>query len=180
MMGKTHMMWGAFCAFVYIKYFQPFATDPMQNLIVFLFIIFGSILPDVDHPDSKLGRYVKPIGFLFEHRGFFHSIFAIIMWYFLFSLIFSKVYAVALIVGYVTHLFIDAFNRYGVSPFAPIFKLKIKGPIMTNGTTEKVIYWVLLILNVLFVADIALNADYLTNLFLFMKEKVINVWNFLF
>lgn len=179
-MGKTHLMWGAFCGFVYIKYFQTFNLTGMENLIVFLFILFGSILPDIDHPDSKVGRHVKPIGFLFEHRGFFHSIFAIIMWYFLFSFLFAKPYVIALIVGYVTHLFIDAFNHYGVSPFAPIVKLKIKGPILTNSVTEKVIYWSLALLNLLFVFDIALNGNYISKFFEFLINKLVLFFNFLF
>jgi membrane-bound metal-dependent hydrolase YbcI (DUF457 family) len=51
-----------------LYYNQPFYFP----LIIFL--IFASILPDIDHPGSELGKYFKPVGMLLPHRGVTHSI----------------------------------------------------------------------------------------------------------
>lgn len=143
------MMWGAFCGFLYLKYLAG-VVDAFTGIAIFLLILFGSLLPDIDHHKSKVGRRVKIIAVFFEHRGFFHSVFAIILWYFLFNLFLPLQFTKAILFGYVAHLFIDAFNHYGVSPFAPLIKWKIKGPLLTNGIEEKIIYYGLLIANIYF------------------------------
>ncbi|MBT3408409.1 metal-dependent hydrolase [Candidatus Woesearchaeota archaeon] len=151
MMGKTHIMWGVFCALVfYYLYSDLFLIFRLYELIlIFIFVIFGSVLPDIDHGKSIVGRKIKIIAILFEHRGFFHSILAIVMWYFLFLLLLNKIYVYAILFGYISHLFIDCFNHYGISPFAPFNKFKIKGPFYTNGFVEKIFFLILNIFNIL-------------------------------
>ncbi|VEB43121.1 Inner membrane protein ydjM [Chromobacterium violaceum] len=42
----------------------------------------GSLLPDIDHPKSWLGRRIpflsRPISYLFGHRGITHSLLAVV------------------------------------------------------------------------------------------------------
>jgi len=56
------------------------------NIIQLALILLGSILPDIDHPSSLLGRYnvMSPI---MEHRGFTHTILFMV------------------IVAYITHIY---------------------------------------------------------------------------
>lgn len=93
----------------------------------------GGLLPDIDHPTSKIGRKVPLIsGFintLFGHRGFTHTILATILFsYMLFLLAgvipngFRGYYlplALGLSVGYVSHLLLDMLTVSGIPLFYP-------------------------------------------------------------
>ncbi|MBW3011477.1 metal-dependent hydrolase, partial [Candidatus Woesearchaeota archaeon] len=63
------------------------------------------------HPESKIGSKVKIVGKMFEHRGFFHSLFAVALfvvpfWYFT-----SRIYAYAILIGVVSHLAADVISN---------------------------------------------------------------------
>ena len=59
-------------------------------LPVLILIIFAGVLPDVDHPGSELGRWVKPVGWFLPHRGITHSILGVGLVYFLLSFLFKQ------------------------------------------------------------------------------------------
>ena len=122
MMFKTHLALGFLIAIIVMNFLHT--TD-----FLFLFIILiSSALPDLDHPKSKLGRKVKIISFLFEHRGFFHSFFSLFLFTFIFYLIFgSYIYSMAFGIGYLTHILLDSFTKAGITPFAPLLNYKVKG-----------------------------------------------------
>ncbi|XOD70202.1 MAG: metal-dependent hydrolase [Sodalis sp. (in: enterobacteria)] len=108
-------------------------------------IIIGGILtcllPDIDHPQSFLGKRLKwlsmPIAKVFGHRGVTHSFFAIAGYSILFfSGLFSQVRIPvdlihAMIVGYISHIFADALTPAGVPLLWPCrwcFRLPILKP----------------------------------------------------
>lgn len=62
----------------------------------------GSLLPDTDHRRSILGRWI-PMWLFFKHRGFMHSIPALIIAYLIHP---------ALGLGYATHLLLDRLKIY--------------------------------------------------------------------
>lgn len=96
---------------------------------------FFSLLPDIDHPESIIGRVFTPISKFIQrkygHRTITHSIFSIIvisllllpfllipkslMWG---SQFWTGMYAAALL-AYSSHIFIDLFNKSGVRFFSP-------------------------------------------------------------
>jgi membrane-bound metal-dependent hydrolase YbcI (DUF457 family) len=51
-------------------------------LPVLILIVFAGVLPDIDHPGSELGRWVKPVGKILPHRGITHSILGVGLVYF--------------------------------------------------------------------------------------------------
>ena len=131
-MFKTHISFGFLSGILAIPYLNP------ANQILFMaLVMMGALLPDVDHPKSKLGRNVKLIGYLFEHRGFFHSflmipVIAFIIWHFTQS----YVYIIPLGVGYASHLVSDAITKEGIMPFHPLSRFRLRGFIRTGGFAE--------------------------------------------
>lgn len=92
-----------------------------------------ALLPDIDHPDSFIGRIFGPLSVYIQrrwgHRTVTHSIFAVLS-IVLFLLPLSFLYFVqlgkfpswflALSIAFASHIFIDLFNRSGVRLFAPL------------------------------------------------------------
>jgi len=94
----------------------------------------AALLPDIDHPESLVGRVFLPVSKYIQrrygHRTVTHSIFAVLavslslsplllMGVFLHSGKFPEWYA-SLVLAYSSHIFIDLFNKSGVRLFAPL------------------------------------------------------------
>jgi len=128
MKGVTHLIFGFLVGTIFIKYFG--SSSP---LIFMILVLLGSLLPDIDHPNSKLGKFVKPIGWVVEHRGFFHSL----LFLFLITLVsisfFKQPYALPL--GALSHLISDSFTKQGIKVFFP-FKFRLNGFIVTGSIVE--------------------------------------------
>lgn len=111
----------------------------------------ASMLPDIDSVSSKLGRKLPPfavvLSFIFHHRGFMHSIFPPLLLYFIISRI-SPLIAAAVLVGYVSHLLMDATTTNGVKFLYPL-PFKIRGVIRTNSFMEKIVVMLLILTIVL-------------------------------
>ena len=114
------------------------------NPLLFVVGAFGSLLPDIDHPSSWLGRRLPfisyPISAVFGHRGITHSLIAIVAMAFLLSgRIAIPSVMTALIVGYLSHLFGDAFTHKGIPLFWPN-KTAVKMPwtFKSGSFTERV------------------------------------------
>ena len=69
MLWKTHL---AFAFLLILLGKIIFEID--ITIILILLVIFGALFPDLDEKNSKLGRKAKIIGFIFDHRGFLHTI----------------------------------------------------------------------------------------------------------
>lgn len=92
-----------------------------------------ALLPDVDHPDSIIGRVSGPLSQYIQrrwgHRTITHSVFAMLaVMLFLLPLSIIFVYQVgkfptwysAVSLAFASHIFIDLFNRSGVRLFSPL------------------------------------------------------------
>ncbi len=92
-----------------------FTTQPMD----IFFTLLGSLLPDIDHPKSMLGRFNLFAG-LMTHRGFSHTIVGCIV----FSLPFLYIHGAApyVFLGAISHLFGD---RLQSATGTRMFKIKI-------------------------------------------------------
>ena len=120
------------------------------NKYVFLgIVVFSALLPDLDHPQSKLGRKVffsKIFNVLFGHRGFFHAIWIPIGLWILLSLGFGFRYGAAIFVGYFSHLFSDGLTKNGINMIHPLKQLRLQGFITTGGLVEHLVFFFVLIL----------------------------------
>jgi len=135
MMHHTHLVIAFLFSIASIKIFH------ITNPIFFISIaLIAGLFPDIDHPRSKIGRFFKPVSWLFEHRGFLHSILvlpliALILYYFNYSS-----FAFPIIVGYLSHLLGDALTKEGIMPLHPISKFRIRGFIRTGGILENILF----------------------------------------
>ncbi|MCK4669938.1 MAG: metal-dependent hydrolase [Nanoarchaeota archaeon] len=143
MMGRTHMLFGFLVGLFAIQALHP------SNQILFIFlVVLGALLPDIDHPDSKIGSKVRIVGALFEHRGFFHSLFAVALFVIPFWIFTSRIYAYAILIGVLSHLLADMISHMGIMPFAPISRFKLRGFIKTNSIGENIILVVVFLLSI--------------------------------
>jgi len=156
MMFRTHIIFALFFFLLFMKIFSFNFPASISPIIFALVICFGSILPDVDSPGSFVNRkYLFGIGqgisAFSEHRGFFHSIFGILLFaviafvavYFIKT---SFIYAIALPIGYFLHLAADSFTVSGINW---LWKSgHIKGPITTGSIFEQFFFIALLIATV--------------------------------
>ena len=146
-MYYTHLAFGFLASLLAINFF-----DINNKLLFILIALLFSIFPDIDERKSKIGKKYKwtsaIINFIFGHRGFFHSIYIPLILYFLFYYINNEI-GIGILVGYFSHLFMDAMTKQGIKPLHPIINKKIKGPIRTNSLFEKILF-ILIILLILY------------------------------
>ena len=136
MMFKTHLLFG-----LLVGLFALLLFNPASGALFILFVMVGSAFADVDHPDSKFGKRVPLIGLLFTHRGFFQSLFAIVLFTFLVQLIFRVQYlTIGFALGYLSHLVLDVLNHQGIMPFHPLSDFRVKGFIKSNGFVESILF----------------------------------------
>lgn len=151
MLGRNHVI-SAVSGWVLA---QPYVTnhqlEPMVAGVSLAAVALGSLLPDIDHPESLLGRRIKfisvPLSFLqgdrsllpwsedSHSRGITHSIWALIACWWLFSS--QHTVAIAFAFGFAAHLAGDAMTPAGVRLFWP-FNIKIRSPLhfRTGGVVE--------------------------------------------
>lgn len=116
----------------------------------FIFILIGTLIPDLDHPESKLGNKIKlfsrTIEILFGRRGLMHTIyFSLLIPGFLY-LFLNQEYGLAMFVGYISHLVLDGFTKEGVNILQPLSNLSLFGFIKTGGILENITFIVLILL----------------------------------
>ena len=147
MMYYTHLAFGFLVSLISID-----ILDINNKLLFILIATFFSIFPDIDERKSKIGKRYKfasrIINFLFGHRGCFHSIYVPLILYFIFYSISVEI-GIAVLVGYFSHLLMDAMTRHGIRPLYPIINRKINGFIKTNSLFEKIIF-LIIILSILY------------------------------
>lgn len=113
-----------------IQFFTDFGDVPwfISGLLAFICFGIGSLLPDIDSPNSLLGRYVHlNVG----HRTITHSIWPVLILWLLGWLVYPLWAWVAL--GYTIHLLLDTPSAAGVCWFWPISKYRRYG----NGAFVK-------------------------------------------
>jgi len=108
-MYYTHLAFGLLVSLIFLDFLN------IQNKLIFILIaILFSIFPDIDERKSKIGKKYKKIStvinFIFGHRGFFHSIYIPLIFYFIFYNINNEI-GTAILIGYFSHLFMDALTK---------------------------------------------------------------------
>jgi len=148
MMFLSHALFGFLSGFFVCNFLS------CQNPIVFIALsTIASSFPDIDHLNSKISRKLRPFAVIttafFSHRGFLHSVFPPLIIYALLIRVDSLI-ATAILIGYLSHLLLDATTTRGIRPFYPL-NFKIKGIIKTNSLAEKLVILTAIILTALLV-----------------------------
>ncbi len=138
MMANTHAAFAFLLAIAAIRFIN------IENQVLFVIMtIFFSLLPDIDKVSSKIGRKMKIASFIIEtvfgHRGLFHSIW-IPLTLFTTLIVFDYTHlALAISVGYTSHILLDTLTPAGVRIFYPLEK-KIRGFISTGSLLEYALF----------------------------------------
>lgn len=148
MMYRTHLAFAFLVSLFTIKLF------PNSNIYLFTSLtLLGSLLPDLDHPRSKLGKKIpffsKTVSVAFGHRGIFHSLFFTVLVAYLASLFLPQYLVGAIFFGYLSHLVADSFTKMGVNYLHPFATLHIRGFIETGKTGELILFAILVTSSIL-------------------------------
>lgn len=123
MIAKSHAIIGLASWIVVAPLLHLPPLSPTGLALAFV----GSLLPDIDHPSSWVGRRSRPVSTLvsglFGHRGITHSAVAVV------ALIvvlthggYARVVTAALAVGYLSHLAADMLTPRGLRLAWPLRK----------------------------------------------------------
>ena len=130
----------------------------------------GSMIPDIDEPNSVLGRKVKilstTIKTVFGHRGFFHTPLFILLLYWLLNGVlgeFSAAYKSSvemfikgILSGMISHLILDMLTPAGIMLFFPLSTHRVRILKMKSKNRDTVVS-ILLIVCLLFAIAVRLN-----------------------
>ncbi|EIT86655.1 hypothetical protein A374_03754 [Fictibacillus macauensis ZFHKF-1] len=138
MKGNTHVV-GGLAAAVLADYVLLKNNLPLDREVVFYSTaLFGSMLPDLCHPGSWIGKKTKVLSKLvsktFGHRTITHSWLFILCVYWLASYApasYEQVVSYGLISGVVSHLFLDACTARGIQLLYPL-PLRFRFPLYTK------------------------------------------------
>lgn len=148
---KTHSGGGLFLGMLLIlPLFKHYIlnlnlTDFMISFIMLIMTLYiGSLLPDIDHPNSHIGKFFPGITSFFRHnniihRELTHSLYAtlLILLFFLCINLLLKVFFLSLyssmylyifagqfgiLIGYLSHILLDMINPSGVCLLYPLKK----------------------------------------------------------
>lgn len=119
----------------------PFSADLVGGIMI------GSVLPDIDEPNSFMGRRSLGLSLvinrLFGHRGFTHSL---VCWMFVTTicLLFSKPFTIGISLGFFLHILGDLFSTSGLRLFLPFSNKRVKMLITykTGSSREQIILYV--------------------------------------
>lgn len=151
--------------------FLKFISIP--TLIIVIFSIFGSLFPDIDHRNSKIGNKAKFTSFVmnkfFGHRGIIHAPLLYLTIYIIVYLVYTK-YApstyhylyfagnTGFFAGALSHLILDTFNKTGIPWFMPFSNNKISiASIKTRSDGEtifEIVQITIIFMYVLFITGI--------------------------
>ena len=140
MLAPTHSVFGIFLTLIILA---VFGVEWGLHWTIILFAILGSIIPDIDHPRSVIGKLFLPISIPLErrygHRTFTHSLIGWVISSVLFAVLVLFVFWIlgfvlkfdvggwdlpprwiaAFSISYFSHLVLDMFNKRGSQMFWP-------------------------------------------------------------
>lgn len=114
MMAGSHMVMGAALWAITAKLGGGHPAEPAALAAA----AFGSLLPDIDHPQSWAGRKMRvvsvPLSMLVGHRGVTHSALAVVGCLAVLMMLGTGWIAAPVVIGYLSHLVADGMTPSGV------------------------------------------------------------------
>lgn len=155
---------GGVCAATVVSTFlyQDSLGSPSTYVAIGLSVLggaVGGVLPDIDHPTSKVGKKVPPISILinnlFGHRGFTHTILATLLVSYSFFLLagiipdsfrgFYFPFVIGLSVGYASHLLLDMLTISGIPLLFPLSNQTFRLAKLRSGSDDLLVIILMLI-----------------------------------
>ncbi|WP_297429381.1 metal-dependent hydrolase [Clostridium sp.] len=170
---KTHLN-GGILSGLYIS--SQMAGLPVISTVTFIGgAILGSILPDIDHKNSYIGKKTKVVSSAINkfagHRKLFHGPLIYLLLYSMsFGITNNKILMLGIkgiFLGILSHLVLDSFTIGGVPWFYPFSKKKFSlGKFKTNGKLEDILCGILVCINIVILLDIL----HITSIFTFTQK----------
>lgn len=118
MLGREHVAFGlASSAVVALATYNPESPIFAYPVIVTGFATLGSLVPDIDSPETTIGKYTLPISTIinnvFGHRTITHDI-SIMVPLFIASLLVGNPIFFGIMFGIISHFFLDGFTKQGL------------------------------------------------------------------
>jgi inner membrane protein len=148
MLGVTHVLFGLLVGTAFAAWFG-------NNELFLLFAALGALFPDIDHPKSLLGRWVKPVSYFSKHRGFFHSVLGGVFFTVLLDVFLRLIeqhntnYPLVFFLGYLSHLLLDGSTKQGIFALWPT-NIKFKGKRRVGSWYEKLLQAMIVLLLIWF------------------------------
>ncbi len=119
---KTHFL-GGICAVAMVN-----TVVPMDNVLLTAAVGgFAALVPDMDKAESKIGNKLGALSEMIEstfgHRGFIHTPILYVVLFLLMGSLPSFI-SIGFLVGALSHLVLDTFNRTGIMWLFPLTKKK--------------------------------------------------------
>lgn len=105
------------------------------NAAELVLVAIGSLLPDIDHQYSLMGRY-NPFADIMKHRGFCHTIPFVLLISIIFSFLPFRGHF-PLMFGLISHLVLDTLNPSGIMWLFPVSNKKFSFNICKTGSPEE-------------------------------------------
>lgn len=158
-------------AFTFYLVFLVHFVGGTISFIPVIISLISAILPDIDEPQSYIGRRLRLISNIFKalfgHRGFTHSILSMLIFGFIFYLsfvntgIFPFYYIWYFVIGYSSHLLGDLVTKSGIPLFSPFSSKKIALKFFATGSSgEKFVILGLLSVTIYFFIQIYPSSFY--------------------
>jgi inner membrane protein len=152
MKALTHAIIGCFTGLVTSTFFTNIIyttptitndnyTSQLSQTILFVAICtISALLCDIDHTKSYLGRSVLLWNKVIKHRTICHSI-----WFLMgiaalsYFISIPTIYIIAISIGILTHLLLDALTPQGISLLWPL-PFRIRGPFKSGGMMDTILF----------------------------------------
>lgn len=132
MKGTTHIFGGLAAAIIWQKYTKTTIQEP---IFFYSAALMGSVIPDICHPKSLIGRRLpilsRTFSKIFGHRSLSHSLLFMFLLYILIQQItFYGMPSIksGILIGVGSHIFLDSMTAQGVKLFYPL-KLTVRLPL---------------------------------------------------
>ena len=155
MSSRTHLIIGTTTGYMTGGLLILFFEDIVDLIIAAVLIPIYSLLPDIDHPRSKLGKYIPILPRLIEHRTYTHTVWFCLITSLPFVFISIPLFICCLAAS-LSHLVLDGLTPSGVRPFMPFYSFKMKWIIRTGGIIDRLFVHILVILLTLIAVFISL------------------------
>lgn len=138
MMGTTHAAIGALVGLVAASQIN---SEPSSAIALGVLGAFIALLPDIDHPNSKIRQRTGWIGhaalFWLPHRGITHTLWAVLLVGLIAYVLLPVPLAIVITAAYASHIIADAMTPSGIRLLMPMkWKLRSPLPIRTGGAVE--------------------------------------------
>ena len=142
---KTHIA-GAIALTLLVD--TQLTLTPKQELLLYSSCVLGALIPDIDHPTSKINKcnpFTGIIGDLIGHRTLTHSLLGLLIFNLILYIVNFKSIVLGFNIGYISHLLLDMMTVSGIPLLYPNKKRYRIMKLKTNTEHETIVLSLLIV-----------------------------------